>query len=35
MGPRNEPFKKRFFTLDKRKLMYLEEPLVNLDPLKI
>ena len=29
MGPRNEPFKKRFFTLDKRKLMYLEEPLVN------
>lgn len=27
MGPRNEPFKKRFFTLDKRKLMYLEEPL--------
>ncbi|KAK3090646.1 hypothetical protein FSP39_013373 [Pinctada imbricata] len=27
MGPRNEPFKKRWFTLDKRKLMYLEEPL--------
>lgn len=35
MGPRNEPFKKRFFTLDKRKLMYLEEPLVNIGPLKI
>ncbi|GFO02260.1 ARF-GAP with dual ph domain-containing protein 1-like [Plakobranchus ocellatus] len=27
MGPKNEPFRKRWFTLDRRKLMYLEEPL--------
>ncbi|XP_041363834.1 arf-GAP with dual PH domain-containing protein 1-like isoform X2 [Gigantopelta aegis] len=27
MGPRNEPFKRRWFILDKRKLMYFEEPL--------
>ncbi|XP_071105945.1 arf-GAP with dual PH domain-containing protein 1-like [Haliotis cracherodii] len=27
MGPRNEPFKRRWFTLDKRKLMYYEDPL--------
>ncbi|RUS89806.1 hypothetical protein EGW08_002418 [Elysia chlorotica] len=27
MGPKSEPFRKRWFTLDRRKLMYLEEPL--------
>ncbi|KAL8558388.1 hypothetical protein ACOMHN_019797 [Nucella lapillus] len=27
MGPKNEPFKRRWFTLDRRKLMYFEEPL--------
>ncbi|CAG5132727.1 unnamed protein product [Candidula unifasciata] len=27
MGPKNEPFKRRWFTLDCRKLMYFEEPL--------
>ncbi|XP_060582697.1 arf-GAP with dual PH domain-containing protein 1-like [Ruditapes philippinarum] len=26
-GPRNEPYKKRWFTLDRRKLMYLSDPL--------
>ncbi|KAL5018750.1 hypothetical protein ScPMuIL_004472 [Solemya velum] len=26
-GPRNEPYRKRWFTLDRRKLMYLEDPL--------
>ena len=29
MGPKNEPFKRRWFTLDRRKLMYFEEPLVS------
>jgi hypothetical protein len=27
MGPKNEPFRRRWFTLDRRKLMYFEEPL--------
>ncbi|XP_069124761.1 arf-GAP with dual PH domain-containing protein 1-like [Argopecten irradians] len=27
MGPRNEPFRKRWFSLDKRKLMYYEDKL--------
>ncbi|KAL3876299.1 hypothetical protein ACJMK2_034163 [Sinanodonta woodiana] len=27
MGPNNEPYKKRWFTLDKRKMSYLEEPM--------
>ncbi|KAJ8318272.1 hypothetical protein KUTeg_003363, partial [Tegillarca granosa] len=27
MGPNKEPFRKRWFTLDRRKLMYLEDPL--------
>ncbi|ESO93331.1 hypothetical protein LOTGIDRAFT_119478 [Lottia gigantea] len=27
MGPRHEPFKRRWFTLDKRKLSYFEDPL--------
>lgn len=32
MGPRkNDGFKKRWFTLDNRKLMYSEDPLVNID----
>lgn len=29
MGPKNEPFRRRWFTLDRRKLMYFEEPLVS------
>ena len=32
MGPgKNDGFKKRWFTLDNRKLMYPEDPLVSVD----